>query len=521
MLKNKYLYIVILIVLVSIDSFSKVKPASLFTNNLVLQRNKIINVWGKADVGEKVTVTFDNQSKHTVADANKYWKIELDPMSAGGPYEMKIKGENEILLKNILIGEVWVCSGQSNMGLAVKNAANGEEEIANANYPMIRLFDVKRMVSDTEQFYCSGSWAECSPKSVGGFSAAAYYFGRELYKELNVPIGLIESAYGGTEAECWMEKKILKSDNDFVSILNKWDKKMEKYPADLAKFNENSAALLKNWYVDSANAVAKGMAPPRKPGPPEAPGSRNTPCGLFNAMIVPLIPYTIQGVIWYQGEANVKNAFQYRRLFPALIQNWRDRWGQGEFPFYFVQLPNLYREPEPTKSGWPELRESQMLSLSVPNTGMAVTIDIGDPTNLHPKNKQDVGHRLALIAESKVYGKDINYSGPIYKNCMIEGKNLHLTFDQVGEGLLCKGSDKLIGFEVLSPDGKILPAEARIAGNDVVVWNDSIPNPVSARYAWGDDPKCNLYNNALLPASPFRTDSEKTISTNKQNTIKQ
>ena len=503
---KKIIYVIVLSIFMSIDLFSKIIPASLFTDNLVLQRNKEINIWGKAEPGEKVTVSFLNQSKQTVTDANNNWKIVLDPMIAGGPYEMKITGENQIVLKNILIGEVWICSGQSNMGLAVKSAANGEEEIANAKYPMIRLFNVKRMVSDSEQFFCNGSWAECSPKSVSGFSAAAYYFGRELFKELNVPIGLIESAFGGTEAECWMEKKVLESDKEFNLILKKWDNKMQKYPSELANFNENRESSLKKWYLDSADAVAKGMAPPRKPSPPEAPGSRNTPCGLFNGMITPLIPYSIQGVIWYQGEANVKNAYLYRRLFPALIKNWRDRWGSGDFPFYFVQLPNLYREPEPTKSGWPELRESQLLALSVPNTGMAVTIDIGDPTNLHPKNKQDVGHRLALIAESNLYGKNKNYSGPLFNSSTISGKTIRLKFNQVGDGLVCKGSDKLVGFEVLTKDGKILPAEARIEGNDVIVWNDTIQDPVSARYAWGDDPKCNLYNKAMLPASPFRTD---------------
>ena len=500
---KKILQIFVLILSLSFPLLPMVKLASLFKDNSVLQRNKEINIWGKADSGEKITVSLGSQTKTTFADAGNNWQVKLAPMIAGGPYQLRI---NEITIKNILIGEVWLCSGQSNMGLTVKNAANGSEEIAKADYPMIRLFSVKSSVRDTEQFYCKGSWVECSPKTIGNFSAAAYYFGRELFKELKVPIGLIQSCVGGTAAECWMDKKVLESDQLFKPILAKWEEKLKNYPLELSVFRENYKSLIEKWQEDSVIAIKDGRMPPRKPSEPDGPGSRNTPSGFYNGMIAPLIPYTIQGVIWYQGEANVKRPYQYRKLFPALINSWREKWGIGDFTFYYVQLPNLNREPEPSKSGWAELRESQLLSLSVPNTGMVTSIDIGESINLHPKNKQEVGRRLALLAEAKTYNINIEYSGPVFKSMKIDGSLIRLTFDNCAEGLIAKGSGNLTGFTIASDDKKFLPAEAKIEGKEILVQNSNINSPVAVRYAWADDPKCNLFNSALLPASPFRTD---------------
>ena len=500
---NKILQISVIFLVLSFQLFPKVKLASLFTDNSVLQRNKIINIWGEADSGEKIIVSLCSQTKNTIADASNNWLVKLDPMVAGGPFELKI---NEIILKNILIGEVWLCSGQSNMGLTVKNAANGMEEIANADYPMIRLFSVKTSMMDTEQFYCKGNWVECSPKTVGNFSAVAYYFGRELFNELKIPVGLIQSCVGGTAAECWIDKKVLKSDNLFKPILNNWDEKIKNYTSEFSLFKKNYKSLIEKWMVDSAAAANDGRMPPRKPSEPDGPGSRNTPSGFYNGMIAPLIPYTIQGVIWYQGEANAKRPQQYRRLFPALIKSWREKWRLGDFPFYYVQLPNLNREPEPSKSGWAELRESQLMCLNVPNTGMVTTIDIGESLNLHPKNKQEVGRRLALIAESKLYNNKNYYSGPVFKSMKIDGSIIRLTFDNIANGLIAKGSDIISGFIIASDNKKFLQAEAKIEGNEILVWNKNIKSPKAIRYAWADDPKCNLYNSALLPASPFRTD---------------
>jgi sialate O-acetylesterase len=500
---NNILLISVIIFSLSFQLYPKVKLASIISDNSILQRNKIINIWGKADNGEKVTVSLGSQTKVVFAGADNHWLAKLDPMTEGGPYELKI---NEIILKNILIGEVWFCSGQSNMGLSVKNAANGSEEISNADYPKIRLFVVKNSVMDTEQFFCKGNWVECSPNTIGNFSAAAYYFGRELYQELNIPIGLIQSCVGGTAAECWMDKKVLESDELFKPILSNWEEKLKNYPFKLVEFNENYKSLIEKWQADSIIALNNGRMPPRKPSAPDGPGSRNTPSGLYNGMIAPLIPYSIQGVIWYQGEANVKRPYQYRKLFPALINSWREKWGIGDFPFYYVQLPNLNREPEPSKSGWAQLRESQLMSLNVPNTGMITTIDIGESVNLHPKNKQEVGRRLALIALAKLYEKKNYCSGPIFKSMKIDGSLVRLSFDNIADGLIVKGSDILTGFKIASGDKNFLSAEAKIEGNEILVWNKKINSPIAVRYAWADDPQCNLFNSAFLPASPFRTD---------------
>ena len=500
---KKILQISVIVLSLSLHLYPKVRLASLFTDNSVLQRNRIINVWGKGDKGEKITVSLGSQTKLTFTCADNNWFVKLDPMIAGGLYELKI---NEIILKNILIGEVWLCSGQSNMGLTVKNAANGLEEIAKADYPLIRLFSVKSAVIDIEQFYCKGSWVECSPKTIGNFSAVAYYYGRELFKELKIPIGLIQSCVGGTAAECWMDKKVLEYDELFKPILTNWEEKLKNYPNELSVFKENYKSLIEKWQIDSVSAINNGRMPPRKPSEPDGPGSRNTPSGLYNGMIAPLIPYTIQGVIWYQGEANVKRPYQYRKLFSALINSWREKWGLGDFPFYYVQLTNLNREPEPSKSGWAELRESQLLVLNVTNTGMVTSIDIGESSNLHPKNKQEVGRRLALLAEAKLYNKKIEYSGPVFKSMKIDGSLLRLSFDNCAERLIVKGSGILTCFIIASNDKKFLPAEAKIEGNEILVWNKNIVSPKAARYAWADDPKCNLFNSALLPASPFRTD---------------
>ena len=324
--------------------------------------------------------------------------------------------------------------------------------------------------------------------------------------QLGVPIGLIQSTWGGTPAEAWVAKQVLESDGDFAQIMKRWDKQMAEYPAALDEYKRHGQKLIDLWKIDSAAAAAKGMAPPRKPGKPEGPGTRNQPTGLYNGMIAPLVPFTIQGVIWYQGESNASRAYQYRKLFPTLITSWREKWDLGDFQFYFVQLPNLYRQPEPSKSGWAELREAQLMTLSLPNTGMAVTIDIGDPKNLHPTNKKDVGFRLALIARAKVYGSQIEFSGPVYKTMKIEDDKIVLSFEHTDEKMFTKNSDRLVGFTISGSDKKFIEAEAKIKSNKILVWNDAIKNPIAVRYAWADNPDCNLYNSADLPASPFRTD---------------
>ena len=282
---------------------------------------------------------------------------------------------------------------------------------------------------------------------------------------------------------------------------------MQEYPILFKDFNRDEQKLIDEWKIDSANAVNKGMAPPRRPSKPDGPGTRNQPAGLFNGMIFPLSPFSFQGVIWYQGEANASRAYQYRKLFPALIKNWRALWSEGDFPFFFVQLPNLNREPEPSKSGWAELREAQLMTLSLPNTGMAVTIDVGDPTDLHPKNKFDVGYRLSLIALNKIYTKEeISFSGPIYNSSRKEGNKFLIKFNHVADGLSSKDGEALRGFKIAGENKIFVDASVEIKGDMLIVWNDNVVDPISVRYAWADNPDCNLINSANLPASPFRTD---------------
>jgi sialate O-acetylesterase len=440
---------------------------------------------------------------------------------------MTISGKNTITIKNILVGEVWVCSGQSNMAMSVRSSANAEKEIAEANYPGIRLFTVERKVAEQPQSDCVGSWTSCSPETVGDFSAVAYYFGRELHKELARatlwtgsnqpsagPIGLIHTSWGGTPAEAWTRREILEKYDDFAPILTRYEDAVAKYPQAKAEYDQQLA----QWKEAVEKAKTAGEKPPRQPGAPLGPGHHHSPAGLYNAMIAPLIPYGIQGAIWYQGEANVGRAYQYRTLFPVMIKNWRNDWGQNNFPFLFVQLPNFKAvNPQPSESDWAELREAQLKTLDLVNTGMAVIIDIGEADDIHPKNKQDVGKRLALWALAKTYGKPLVYSGPIYKSMKVEGDKIILQFDYVGGGLVARlprgssvgqagGGEPLKGFAIAGADRKFVLADARMEADGIVVSSGEVSEPVAVRYAWADNPVCNLYNKEGLPASPFRTD---------------
>jgi sialate O-acetylesterase len=447
------------------------------------------------------------------ADQDGKWAFNMNCPEAGGPYEMTLTGKNAITIKNIMAGEVWVCSGQSNMQWSVKASANPEQEIAEANYPDIRLFTVERKVAQQPQSDCTGSWTSCSPETVPDFSAVAYFFGRELHKRLDVPIGLIHTSWGGTPAEAWTRRDALEADADFEPILTRYDDAIAKYPQAKEEYEKK----LEEWKQAAEKAKAEGEKAPRKPRPPFGPGNPHSPAGLYNAMIAPLIPYGIQGAIWYQGESNAGRAYQYRKLFPAMIKNWRDDWGQGDFPFLFVQLANFMAiKPEPGESAWAELREAQLMTLSLPNTGMAVIIDIGEAEDIHPKNKQDVGKRLALWALAKTHGKELVYSGPIYKSMKAEGNQVILNFDHVGGGLVAKADEQLKGFAVAGEDRKFVWADARIDGDTVVVSSEDVSEPVAVRYAWADNPVCNLYNKEGLPASPFRTDDWPGVTVDKK-----
>ncbi len=479
---------------------ASVKLPSLISDHMVLQQGVPVRIWGKADPGETVRVDFQGQSISTQANAAGKWTAWLKPLSAAGPLEMTIGGGGSTVIKDVLVGEVWVGSGQSNMEFVLSNAVNHDEEIAHANYPLIHLFHVKRVVSEQPAEDVEGSWQVCTPESVPRFSAVEYFFGRDLHRHLHVPMGLIESDWGGTPAQSWTSRKALESDAALKFVLDEWDQTLERYPAAKSAYDKR----LEDWNARVAAAKAEGKPAPARPGAPAGPGHQNTPAGLYNGMIAPLTPYAIRGVIWYQGESNATeaHAWRYRRLFGAMIEDWRSHWGEGDFPFLFVQLAN-YKSNE----WWPVLRESQSATLALRNTGMAVAIDVGESKDIHPKNKQDVGIRLALAARHIAYQESVEYSGPLYRQVTSEGSQMRVWFTHA-QSLQAKGGGPLTGFTIAGADGKFVPADAKLDGSTVVVSNAQVSNPVAVRYAWADDPVCNLINQASLPASPFRSDGQ-------------
>jgi len=650
--------LLVLLVLISCESpgnpAKNLKVSPLFTDNMVLQQKQNIHIWGKANPDGEVTITFQNQNKKAIADKEGRWKADLSPVPAGGPYELTIKGEKTYTIHNVMVGEVWVCSGQSNMEMPVSGdwakVNNDKEEVANANHPDIRLFQVDKVMANTPQEELESSgWKVCSPETISNFSAVAYFYGRYLQKELNVPVGLIQTAWGGTVVEAWMSGKSLKEFPDFKEIvsviendksteeekliqakkeLNEWPDKIEKIlktegtlnhayqdadyktedwklmklPAlwedqgldidgvvwfskeinipsswkgkdlklslggindyDITWFNgkrvgrgtdvaiqrvynipasivntgknritvqvldignvgglygpvknmkiftkNNSISLAGNWKykIDPIKLNINKL-----PDKPNQNSGVNRPSVLYNAMIHPLLPYSIKGAIWYQGESNAERAYQYRDLFSAMIKNWRNDWGEGDFPFYFVQLANFKKaEALPKDDSWAELREAQNMALKLPNTGVAIIIDIGNAKDIHPKNKQEVGKRLALNALANTYHKNIPYSGPMYQSMAIKGNKIIVHFDHVYQGLKTKNNEEIQGFAIAGKDRKFVWAKAKIEGDTVIVWNSQISNPVAVRYAWAANPVCNLYNSEYLPASPFRTDQWK------------
>lgn len=489
---------------------AEVKLTPLFGDNMVLQSNAKDPVWGTADPGEQVSVSLADQKATAAADSQGRWKVELGPLKAGGPFEMTIAGKNSITLHNVAVGEVWICSGQSNMEMAVGDSPrawggvmNSAQEIAAGNFPMIRHFGVKKAVAGQPQSDVQGQWLVASPQTVGEFTAVGYFFGRDLHKALGVPIGLIHTSWGGTPAESWTRTATLSGEPELASIADKWSQGLAEYPKLLDKFRLD----LDQWDQTSRQNEAAGKIAPSPPRVPDDP--RSSPWragGLFNGMIAPLVPYRIAGAIWYQGESNASRAYQYRKLFATMIQDWRRAWDQGDFPFLFVQLANFIQDYAPNTS-WPELREAQFMAWSLPNAGMATAMDIGDPYDIHPKNKQEVGRRLALAAQAIAYGKDVVYAGPIYGSMKTEGTAIRVTFKHVSGGLVAKrGGGSLKGFEIAGEDRKFVPAEAKISGGTIVVRSAQIPHPVAVRYAWADNPECSLYGKSGLPAYPFRTD---------------
>ncbi|MBM4018526.1 MAG: sialate O-acetylesterase [Planctomycetes bacterium] len=489
-------------------SQADVRLPAVIGQNMVLQADIQAPIWGWADPGEKVAVTLGGRKAEAVADSAGKWQVRLAAMKASAePQELSVAGKNTLKLANILVGEVWICSGQSNMAFAVRGAINGQQEIADAKYPKIRLFKVANVTAGEPAADVKGQWVECSPETAGDFSAVGYFFGRELAKALGVPVGLVHTNWGGTPAEAWTSRQGFEANPDLKPILDRFQESLANYPKALADWEKNKEKRIADWKAAAAKAKAEGKQPPRQPQPPADPRtSPHAPSSLYNGMIAPLIPLGIRGAIWYQGESNAGRPYEYRKLFPAMIQDWRNHWGQGDFAFLFVQLANfMARKDEPAESNWAALREAQTMTLALPRTGMACIIDVGEANDIHPKNKQDVGRRLALAALAGTYGKDVVYSGPMYESMKVEGDKVRLAFRHIGGGLAAKG-DKLTGFAVAGKDRKFAWADARIEGNTVVVSAKDVPEPVAVRYAWADNPDSSLYNKADLPAVPFRTD---------------
>lgn len=478
-----------------------VRLHGLFTDSMVLQRNASVPVWGWGDEGESVKVTFRNQTVKTTVKGGK-WMVRLSKLTAGGPDTLTVEGRNRLELKDVLVGEVWIASGQSNMEWPMAVTFDAEKEIAKTANPQIRLYTVPKNKALQPVDNVPASWQPCAPASAKNFSAVAYYFGRELQKALGVPVGLIHTSWGGSPAEVWMSESALNGNPRYKSeIMDAYEATARQHQNALAQFNK-----------DKAEAAAAGK--PFTKNPPWAPWR---PTELYNGMIAPLIPFAFQGAIWYQGESNAGRAEQYRSLFPDMIRNWRKDWGQGDFTFLAVQLaPFMAIKPEPSESTWAELREAQWLSTKIlPKVGMVVITDVGEEKDIHPRKKEPVGTRLAIAARRITYGEKIVPYGPEYRRLSVKGDKAVIQFQHVGGGLVAQGGP-LKGFTIAGEDRKFVNATATIEGNTVVVSSPQVSKPTAVRYGWADFPVVNLWNKEGLPATPFRTDDFPMITAKKK-----
>ncbi len=499
-MRQKFPRLLPFLFLLTCNTWADVTLPALLADHMVVQRGFPVHVWGMAAPGEAIGVSFRDETRTATADILGRWSVYLSPAEAGGPFVLTVKGNNTLQLKDILVGDVWVVSGQSNMEFPLKRAANAEAEISLAKYPHIRIFQVDRTASEYPlENVTAKTWAACTPETVGNTSAVAYFFARNIQQKENVPIGLIESYWGGTPAEAWTSLRALSADASLMPVFSARNKMVETQSTTVLQLEKEARDLDRA----ATEARAEGKPEPARPWHPDF--ASWSPGALYNGMIAPLAHSAIRGVIWYQGESNASpdRAFLYSRLFQTMIRDWRRSWGEGDFPFLFVQIANFNAEPD---SLWPEVRDAQRQALALKNTGMATTIDIGSPTDLHPANKQDVGLRLALAARAISYGEKVEYSGPLYREATAEDHAVRVWFDHAAGGLVAKNGE-LKGFEVAGTDRKFLPADARIEGSSVLVSSSAVPLPVYVRYGWAPSPDCNLYNREGLPASPFRSEN--------------
>ena len=486
-------------------SAADLKLPAVFSDHMILQRDKAVAVWGWADAEEEITVEFAGQKKATKADASGKWSLRLEPLTASAESRKltaKGKDDRKAEVSDVLVGDVWLGSGQSNMAMTVNRAKDFEREKTAANFPLIRHFKEESAGAATAQAQAKGTWLACSPDTVGGFSATLYFFGREIHREVGVPVGLINTSVGGTPIESWIAPEIQETKPELKAALDAQSAAQPKI--DPVKAKADYDAELKKFKVAKAKALAEGKKAPRPPRNAAEVSERKGSYGqLFNGKVAPLVPYTLKGMLWYQGEANSSDsrAPLYFHQLSALVTDWRACWGE-ELPFAWVQLPNFKRAGE----GWPLMRESMMKTLALPNTGMAITIDIGDAGNIHPANKQEVGRRLSLWALGTVYGKKVAAtSGPLPAGHEIKDAEVIVTLSHA-EGLKTRDGSAVKGLQLAGVDKQWKAANAKIEGSKLIVSSAEVAAPVALRYAWLDNPETNLVNGADLPATSFRTD---------------
>jgi len=486
---------------------AELTTSPIFGDSMVVQRDMPVHVWGWTQPNIEVHVEMAGHKSDTKSDATGRFDVKLDALPAGGPHQLVIRADETRTFRNVLVGEVWICSGQSNMQWPVANANDPDLESMTANYPNIRLISVPQVGVQEPKNDFAGQWEACTPETVKNFSAVGYFFGRQLHQALDVPIGLIDNAWGGSSAEAWVNRDVLEKEGKYDELLEKWDTLANTYDHEAAM-----ATYRKRLATWEENRKGNRPRPPRN----QLTGNHR-PANIYNGVLHPTIGYTIRGAIWYQGESNAGRAYQYRDLFPLMIDSWRKEWGQGDFPFYWVQLADFQAEVDtPGESNWAELREAQTMTMSkLPNTGEAVIIELGEAADIHPRNKQDVAKRLARWALAKDYGYEIPFRSPTFESMSIKGSKANLKFDHVGGRVDTFDVREPIGFAIAGKDKVFVNASAKITGKDSIeVWSDAVENPVAVRYAWASNPVCNVQSSEGLPMTPFRTDDWPGVTAN-------
>jgi sialate O-acetylesterase len=506
---NRPLCIAAILIGSIISARAELKLPAIISDHMVLQQKQSDPIWGWDTPGTKVTVTFAGQTKSAEAGADGKWTVKLDPVAANAePQTITIEGTSKKEIQDVLVGEVWMCSGQSNMGFTLNGEFNGDLESAASRINTLRLIKVPNVGTQELKTDFTGSWKPSAPESSSGFTAVGFLFGRYLHDILGIPVGLIDNSWGGSAAEAWIRRETIEKDPRFATLMENTHKREAESQTEKAKADYEAAT--EKWKADVEKAKAEGKQPPRAPQSPQAWLSGNArPGNIFAGVVNPTLGYGIKGVIWYQGESNASRAYEYAELFPFMIEQWRKEWNEGDFSFYWVQLANfMARKPEPGDSMWAELRESQTKTQKLPNTGQAVIIDVGEGKDIHPKDKHDVAARLVRWALAKDYGLKFPYHSPEFKSVDFDGNKATITLDYFGGSLRPFGVDEALGFAVCGEDkvwhwakGKILP------GDKIEVSSEQVAKPIAVRYAWADNPVCNLFTkDGNLPVTPFRTD---------------